>query len=1293
MPLTNATAKEAEQSYQPVLLYVFQFWDGSYLRVSTHPLNSAEGGYAYGGNNYLARVSDQALGAIQERSEQGIERMPTCGVKLLDQDFYLWTNYESTLGFRSASLQVDLIYVDFSTAPWTFSSDTYNVFNGICDPPSSIDPDGTISIAASSSNNLQKKSLPIIPAQSRCSNTFPPDAASRLAGATDPTSRFSGCGYNPDQACTAYEGGSGQRGNYQSGSTPYTTCNLTRGDCVSRGMFVKDSSNRITGRFNGIEWVPPNTLQSVINYGSGNKTTALRIQNPGIAGKPVPIGYGTAWGAPLIANILGDGNYTRYEMVINGDYVGPYSGYLPVRQVVINGVTVPHNTGNASDKLNLGLRWDLITTGARSGAPTLDAGYNGQGDPYGGMAMVYPVIFVEVAQSNAAPNANVLADRTWIRQPNTTTSTLSDILSWPYSFTRNPIWIVMNMLTRSGLRYADLILQTFITEAAWANQTVSYVDNNGATSTHARYICGFYLNDFRVTSELLNAVLRGCNAQLYRDKATGLVGIIIRKSIADQQSAPIDGSNYNTSIAAVHADGTSGYGYVAYAFDESNTLSIRTVMSPNANTGNRITIPIEDEDNGFVQDTCIITDTDDAGRGVWANSGSVVNSNFVPVGIQSFDQAFRVGRLYLAEQLRGNEQQDTRGTRRFEIRTTHRISHLRVGQIVMCRFVVAPNSYSSSVSLQSPPGTAIPGFLARVIKIEGTKNFEGMTVTVEWTESSWYADAYGQSKPPQYSDPRKHPPARPPYPWQPHLEGNNSNDPIYAGVSQFSCALGYAQQADGSAMAVLSYSGRAPANILSTIQPPQVALQGQTANTGGFIAPGTYFVVICAIDSAGLYSAPSTICTIVVPAGTTTNTVTIPIYQWDPASVNSLIFIGTSELLMSRYGSGTGSVGGPSFTITALSVGQFGPPDTVFHHFRTRAKKIDVPAVWQLPVSTVGTYTLQFTGQTWTTNQFAGRVVSLMGAAAGGRQPIYNATVVSNTADTLTVDTTTSSVIFAGDVIGLRPTATSASANTVTDSLLAMTVNAQGGNLVRIIGGTGRGQPPKRIVSNTATALTIAGSWDIQPDSTSIFIVEEPNWFYDVDSAPITNADPAHSAPAEIGEIPIANIAGSTVLIEVLTEDANEASLGEWAAPFREMYIFGNPGISSAVSLGYQTATLDGSNHFVIDLANGFNWRIVLTSATATGSPATTIASIPAPIYTGGTIQPGMFFTLYVDQDSTGGWPLPGFQSGPGGFTSDVPSQSIDGTPTTRSVFQFGYHADGTIWGLEGDITTGRAIS
>ncbi len=129
-------------------------------------------------------------------------------------------------------------------------------------------------------------------------------------------------------------------------------------------------------------------------------------------------------------------------------------------------------------------------------------------------------------------------------------------------------------------------------------------------------------------------------------------------------------------------------------------------------------------------------------------------------------------------------------------------------------------------------------------------------------------------------------------------------------------------------------------------------------------------------------------------------------------------------------------------------------------------------------------------------------------------------------------------------------------------------------------------------------------------------------------------------------------------------------------------------GSGSAGAFGYHVISPSGG-HAVIDIAilgtgtTCFCFRLVLNG---------TAVSVPAPIWTGGTIVAGLKIWLYVYQDSTGNRDKPAFDhAASGDFGDDVAAQEPDGTPSTMSVYQLTYH--GTRWLLDVEsIPTGLAI-
>src|ERR1043165_5554069 len=149
-----ANKDAAPHGYAPLLIAQFVFTDGTSLYCSTHNLNTSEGGTAYSGHSYLARIADQDLAQIQARSEQGIDRIADVTLHLYNADQFIWTNYEkaSGKGFKGARLYLSLILMDIdpSTGGYVFTSDSPAPlkFSGICDAPNFENGGQTIVVRA-----------------------------------------------------------------------------------------------------------------------------------------------------------------------------------------------------------------------------------------------------------------------------------------------------------------------------------------------------------------------------------------------------------------------------------------------------------------------------------------------------------------------------------------------------------------------------------------------------------------------------------------------------------------------------------------------------------------------------------------------------------------------------------------------------------------------------------------------------------------------------------------------------------------------------------------------------------------------------------------------------------------------------------------------------------------------------------------------------------------------------------------------------------------------------------------
>jgi hypothetical protein len=229
-----------------------------------------------------------------------------------------------------------------------------------------------------------------------------------------------------------------------------------------------------------------------------------------------------------------------------------------------------------------------------------------------------------------------------------------------------------------------------------------------------------------------------------------------------------------------------------------------------------------------------------------------------------------------------------------------------------------------------------------------------------------------------------------------------------------------------------------------------------------------------------------------------------------------------------------------------------------------------------LQIGSVGISSITIAGANWTTNEWVGRIVSIIGDASDGSAQIRDYTVSSNTADTFTVDgTPQADGVEPGDVLILRTKATSFSATTIGDAKWqnasypsGMTPNEERGLLVRIIGGTGKGQV-RRVVSNSATFHTVDQPWDVTPDASSVYIVQEPGYSYAAESAPIDNDAPDNLMALTL---PVDNLLGQTLLVEVQTIDKFGVASASENNQWREVHLPGDPGTVATAEVGISYA-------------------------------------------------------------------------------------------------------------------------
>jgi hypothetical protein len=233
-------------------------------------------------------------------------------------------------------------------------------------------------------------------------------------------------------------------------------------------------------------------------------------------------------------------------------------------------------------------------------------------------------------------------------------------------------------------------------------------------------------------------------------------------------------------------------------------------------------------------------------------------------------------------------------------------------------------------------------------------------------------------------------------------------------------------------------------------------------------------------------------------------------------------------------------------------------PDAAFQRLAIQATTIAHGGLWGAVVTAVSGDDVTIAGAGWTTNEWAGYILSGYGNSAYIPQYARNLEVLSNTADTLTM---TASGFSVGDVVVMRAKAESITDNTIgcakfVNSFAPTGLDTGGseiGRLIRIIAGTGAGQPAKTIVSNTSTVFTINGTWDITPDATSVWIVTEPTGTKR--TTHVITEDGSSLSFGVVADMPTPSTAAQSLLIEVATADIHGNHLPMRYQPFREVYV------------------------------------------------------------------------------------------------------------------------------------------
>ncbi len=918
-----------------------------------------------GGQEYSPRVLRHNLFELKSSPEAATDGVSKISITVANADGLL-SAIERNVGWKGAQLTVMFLFFDLrNESP---ASDSQVVFKGVANPPDES-TDSTLRLSFMNRLNLQRVYLPDIRIQRRCPWSFPATAAQRQeavgAGAKGQLSTFYRCGYSPDQQSGV--------GNLE-GETPYTSCDYTRAQCEQRGMFNVDEHSNITRRFGGIEFVPASIV--VRSYGEKGSHVSVPLENQALYNDLVPLIYGTGWYQAPIAFARNDGNLTRLEVLLGA---GELSAVL---KVVVNSVELP--LGVAGTNMTATGWYNVVTLGAREGnfnPDFTDASGNPLGDPYGNMGMLSVVVPNRISDGRSLPHIQVLIQGLKLARYDSSGSYIGD------AFTNNPAWVLLDVLRRSGWSTEELDLASFAAVAQRCDALVHTVDLNGTDTLIPRFQCNLLLTKRRSAGDLVRGI-RNSSALYLTLSSAGLLQLNAEDTIALQQPAKPASSNGAEMLNGGWPAYEFGERYSGIVRRENGAVSLRVSSRSTGDTVNRYTVEFQDEFNEYQQDSLSLVDVDDS-----LLSGNDISGSLTALGLPNLDQATRAAALQLYKSVHGNTY--------IEFETSVKGVGLKPGDLVTLSY--------AKLGFDRQP--------FRIVKLSPGLNFLTAVITAQIHDDAWYTvvnsdgSHLGRQAGVNLGLPRP-------------LVGSilDTN-----GEPQFGITESCANSVDGTVLTNLSISFSVPEKpVASKAGIPLVSLNPQVSIIGGSLAGGqNLYYAVSAVDADGAEGGLSFTIVARIPAGTTTNQVTLTNLSFSSAATAFHVYRGINPTQLLRINENVALAA--QFTDSGTTALLKGPPDYNYDHANF---------YWRLEL-----------------------------------QP--------ETADE------THSPFAVGN------------------STLNMLAGEYSGATARITVGTGAGQE-RTVVTNTATTLTVATKWDVEPDTTSRFLVADSSWHFGASS----NASP-----------------------------------------------------------------------------------------------------------------------------------------------------------------------------------------
>jgi len=600
------------------------------------------------------------------------------------------------------------------------------------------------------------------------------------------------------------------------------------------------------------------------------------------------------------------------------------------------------------------------------------------------------------------------------------------------------------------------------------------------------------------------------------------------------------------------------------AFTRATILRGSLQVAPVRPQYNWLTVEFADEEFDWELNNVSTYDIDAA-----QFAGSLENPFFLVstlslLGVSNKSQAARICQVRLKEELGGATLTEQQKSRSMNFKTTVLALRTMVGDVVSLNHQDLPDGRQEgrvsrwelhsdfSISVQCSPSTD-----SMYDKTAGPKPAD---VAAPLVPAETFPDLAGLV-------------------WMPDFEAPQAGDPLFTDIGERTFALwqDYNITREGNWDSVLYVRGRMTVNQFvagarGNYSKPQLGNVRYDPTGGSIAGPIMIYFTVTQVSNAYI-TEPARTVGVFVPAGINNAvlradvlaTTGLPNQNWE-------LYAGTDLRALARQGGLRSGQIPTSVSLTTMPAQMTkGLPAISARRIRIKAKHVWHSGVVGVQVHSVpADNQIQSADFIGSTDNWINRMATVLADFSDGSAPLWNfkITAFDSTTGTFTVTPSfAADPIGIGDVLIIRSIAVSATATTVTDPLWRNSVNlaqfgADGmtpgeehGRVFRIWRGKGAGQF-RTIEDNTRDTVTVDPAWDIIPDSTSICLIEGPDWVYNSETTDLPT--PVDTTQIDI-RLRVDNLQNKVALVGGFLVDRLGRETIETKAVFREVFVYGAP--------------------------------------------------------------------------------------------------------------------------------------